>query len=337
MNLREVRQAAKERFQNICRVCRECNGVVCAGEFPGIGGVGSGASFINNYRALAALHLKMRVLHDAGEPDTGLTLFGKQLAMPILGAAVAGARLNFQDIITEEALASAFVAGARAAGTLAMTGDGPDLSIYPAGLQAILANGGQGIPVIKPRDQAAIVARLRDAENAGVVAAGIDVDAAGILPMRAAGQAVGPKSVGELTELVRGTRLPLILKGIMCVEDALIAREAGAAAIVVSNHGGRVLDHTPGTAQVLPEIARAVGEDLIVLVDGGIRSGGDVLKMLALGARAVLVGRPLAIGAVGGGADGVRLTLEQMRNELRAAMILTGCASLGSVDAGVLA
>ena len=113
----------------------------------------------------------------------------------------------------------------------------------------------------------------------------------------------------------------------MCVEDALAAREAGAAAIVVSNHGGRVLDHTPGTAEVLPEIARAVRHDLVVLADGGVRRGVDVVKMLALGAHAVLVGRPLAIGAMGGGAEGVRLTLEQIRNELKVAMILTGCAT----------
>jgi isopentenyl diphosphate isomerase/L-lactate dehydrogenase-like FMN-dependent dehydrogenase len=165
---------------------------------------------------------------------------------------------------------------------------------------------------------------------------GIDVDAAGILPMRAAGQPVGPKTVAELKELVRSTPLPLILKGIMCLEDALAAREAGAAAIVVSNHGGRVLDHTPGTAEVLPQIARAVRGDMVVLADGGVRSGVDALKMLALGAHAVLVGRPLAVGAVGAGAEGVRLILEQMRSELKVAMIYTGCAGVSDIGEGAL-
>ena len=165
---------------------------------------------------------------------------------------------------------------------------------------------------------------------------GIDVDAAGILPMRAAGQPVEPKTVAQLKELVQSTRLPLILKGIMCVEDALAAREAGAAAIVVSNHGGRVLDHTPGTAEVLQQIAQAVRSDIVVLADGGVRSGVDVLKMLALGAHAVLVGRPLATGAIGAGADGVRLILEQMRNELKVSMIYTGCASVSEIGEGVL-
>ncbi len=336
MNIKEVRQEAKKRFNGICRVCRECNGVACAGEFPGIGGVGSGASFMNNYKALAALRIKMRVIHAAGDPETSMTCLGQKLSMPILGAVVAGAKMNLREIVNEEALAAAFIAGARQTGTLAMTGDGPDPVLYTAGLRVIQDNGGQGIPITKPRDQDSIVANFRQAEAAGCVAVGIDVDAAGILPMRAAGQPVGPKTVAELKALVQSTPLPLILKGIMCVEDAIAAREAGAAAIVVSNHGGRVLDHTPGTAEVLPHIARAVRSDLVVLVDGGVRSGVDVLKMLALGAHAVLVGRPLAVGAIGAGADGVQLILEQMRNELKVAMIYTGCASVGEIGESML-
>jgi 4-hydroxymandelate oxidase len=336
MNIKEIRQEAKKRFNGICRVCRECNGIACAGEFPGIGGVGSGISFINNYKALAALRIKMRVVHGASDPETSMTLLGQKLSMPILGAVVAGAKMNFREIISEEGLATAFIVGAQQAGTLAMTGDGPDPMMYTAGLRVIQENGGRGIPITKPRDQAHIIANLRQAEDAGCVAVGIDVDAAGILPMRAAGQPVEPKTVAQLKELVQSTRLPLILKGIMCVEDALAAREAGAAAIVVSNHGGRVLDHVPGSAEVLPQIAQAVRSDIVVLADGGVRSGADVLKMLALGAHAVLVGRPLATGAIGAGADGVQLTLEQMCNELKVAMIYTGCAKVCEIGAGVI-
>jgi isopentenyl diphosphate isomerase/L-lactate dehydrogenase-like FMN-dependent dehydrogenase len=331
MTLIEVREEAKKRFGGICRVCPECNGVWCAGQFPGIGGVGAGASFINNYRALQSLKIKMRVVHTAHDPDTSFTLFGRRLSMPVLGAAVAGATMNFRDILTEDELDTAFIQGAKAAGTLGMTGDGPSPLIYPAGIRAIQAAGGMGIPITKPRDQAAVIACLRQAEAAGCLAVGVDVDAAGILPMRAAGQPVGPKTVDQLREWARSTRLPLVLKGIMCVEDALAAREAGVAAIVVSNHGGRVLDSLPGTAEVLPEIAAAVRHDLVVLVDGGVRRGVDVLKMLALGAHGVLVGRPVAIGAIGGGAEGVCVTLDQFRNELKVAMILTGCASVAEI------
>jgi isopentenyl diphosphate isomerase/L-lactate dehydrogenase-like FMN-dependent dehydrogenase len=113
----------------------------------------------------------------------------------------------------------------------------------------------------------------------------------------------------------------------MTPDEAEIAVRTGCAAIVVSNHGGRVLDHTHGVAEVLPEIAKAVAGRLTVFADGAVRSGSDVLKLLALGADAVLVGRPVITGAFGGGAQGVQAVLDKMRTELIQAMLLTGVAT----------
>jgi isopentenyl diphosphate isomerase/L-lactate dehydrogenase-like FMN-dependent dehydrogenase len=132
------------------------------------------------------------------------------------------------------------------------------------------------------------------------------------------------------------TKIPVILKGIMTAKDALLAVQAGAAGIIVSNHGGRVLDHTPGTAEVLPEIAAAVKGKIKIFVDGGIRSGVDVLKMLALGAEAAFVGRPMAVAAVGGGREGVALLLNQYAEQLRTAMIYAGCGSLADITPAAL-
>ena len=109
----------------------------------------------------------------------------------------------------------------------------------------------------------------------------------------------------------------------MTPDEAEIAVAAGAAGIVVSNHGGRILDHTPGAAEVLPAIARAVRGRAVVLADGGVRTGVDVLKYLALGADAVLIGRPLVVGAFGGGAEGVALLLRKLQAELTSAMPFT--------------
>ncbi|MBE3582307.1 MAG: alpha-hydroxy-acid oxidizing protein, partial [Thermoanaerobacteraceae bacterium] len=173
-------------------------------------------------------------------------------------------------------------------------------------------------------------------KEAGAPAVGIDVDAAGFINMVRAGQLVEPKSVADIREIVRATSLPVILKGIMTVADAEAAVEGGAAAIVVSNHGGRALDHTPGTADVLPEIAAKVKGKIAVLADGGVRTGVDVLKMLALGAEAVLVGRPLFIAACGGGIEGVHGKLVDLAAELQAAMRLTGCGSLRDINMCVL-
>lgn len=301
-----------------------------------MGGTGTGSSFIANVEALAAIKLNLRAIHDASEPDISFELFGHKLSMPILAAPVAGMRLNMAGAMPEADFVMAMIGGSSAAGSVGMTGDGPGPVIYSTGVDVIGANGGRGIPIIKPRLAEEIVARMRQAEEADAWAVGVDVDAAGIIGMVRAGEPVGPKTVGAWKEIIAATDLPFILKGIMTVEDAEAAVEAGAAAIVVSNHGGRVLDHTLGTADVLPDIAGAVEGDVFVLVDGGVRSGADVLKMLALGANAVLVGRPLAIAAVGGGAEGVTVALNQYADQLRSAMILTGCASLDEIDQSLL-
>ena len=122
----------------------------------------------------------------------------------------------------------------------------------------------------------------------------------------------------------------------MTVDEAKLALEVGASAIVVSNHGGRILDSTPGVAEVLPAIAQEMKGKITIFADGGVRSGIDVLKYMALGADAVLIGRPIIIGAFGGGAQGVQLVLENMAKELKQAMILTGCKNIRDINSSVI-
>lgn len=337
VDMNKVRAVAVERLVHACRVCRICDGRACAGLIPGFGGVGTGASFVSNVEALSRRKLNLRVLHDAVEPDIRTRLFGLDLSMPVLGAAVAGVGVNRIAGLSEQELADAMVLGPASAGSVGMGGDGGDPEVFRCAVSAAARANGRAIAVIKPRQQRELLDRIAAARAAGVAAIGVDVDAAGLVNMALLGQKVEPKPPTLVRELVQAADdKPLILKGIMTVEDALIAADAGAAAIVVSNHGGRALDHTPGTADVLPEIAEAVRGRLTILADGGIRSGVDVLKMLALGADAVLVGRPLAIAAVGGGADAVRAQLEALAAQLRVAMTLTGCASLKEVSPAVL-
>jgi isopentenyl diphosphate isomerase/L-lactate dehydrogenase-like FMN-dependent dehydrogenase len=125
--------------------------------------------------------------------------------------------------------------------------------------------------------------------------------------------------------------LPFVLKGILTAEDARLAREHGAAGVIVSNHGGRQLDCVPASLDVLPEVVGAVGEEVEVLVDGGVRRGTDVAKALALGAQAVLVGRPVVWGLAVAGEQGVRDVLELLQQELRVALTLLGCRSPAEV------
>ena len=181
-----------------------------------------------------------------------------------------------------------------------------------------------------------IVLRFRAAEEAGAVALGVDLDGAGLVTMRLQGQPVGPKTLAQLKTIRAQTQLPFIVKGIMTVDEAKMCCEAGADCIVVSNHGGRVLDGCPGGADVLPEIAYALDGQIPILADGCVRSGVDALKLMALGANGVLVGRPLCWGAYGGGSQGVATVLQTYTQQLYQAMIMTGCPDLASIDGNIL-
>lgn len=336
MEWSELKAKAKERFNGACRICPVCNGVVCAGEVPGMGGVGTGMSFRNNVSALADIKLNLRTVHRVNTPLMSTALFGQELSMPVLAAAVGGTAMNMKCTMSEAEYSAAVVAGAVQSGVLGMTGDGPNPEVFQGGLAAIKAEQGKGIAIIKPRESERIVLLANEAAQAGAVAFGIDIDAAALINMTRMGQPVGPKSFIELEYIKRNTQIPFIVKGIMTVDDALACAEAGVDAIVVSNHGGRALDHTPGTAEVLPAISRAVKGRLVVMADGGVRSGTDVLKMLALGAEFVLIGRPVITGAVGGGAEGVKLVMDRIAAELRTAMVLTGTNDVRAVSSRVI-
>ncbi len=335
MNLTEIRKTAKERLQPHCRVCPVCDGKVCAGEMPGMGGTGSGSSFAANMASLGKITLNLRTIHRAENPDISTSLFGRKLEMPMMAAPIAGVRFNMGDYLTELEYTRTVLEGSRLAGTMGWTGDGPHPEIFAAAQEALDQFG--GVAIVKPRQDEAILERLKALEKVQPVAVGVDVDGAGAITMALQGQPVGPKSPGSLRKIIKASPWPFILKGIMTPDEAELAVEVGATAIVVSNHGGRVLDHTPGTAEVLPGIAEKVKGKIAIIADGGIRSGVDVLKFLALGADAVLVGRPLVTGAYGGGAEGVAFLLRKMADELRQAMILTGCAGLDEIGPRVLA
>ena len=332
-----IRNNARRKFYVACKACTVCDGVECAGKVPGIGGIGTGSTFTENLTALARYQINLRTIHEVKIPDTSVELFGHKLALPVLAAPITGMETNLAGGMDEREYADAILDGCLECGTLGMVGDGASPKKYLIGLEAIKKRGGLGIPIFKPREyNLDIIKRFKAAEDAGAIAVGIDIDAASFKTMTLKGQAVGPKTIQELQELKSHLKIPFILKGIMNVESALAAIEAGADAIVVSNHGGRVMDHMPGTAEVLPEITNAVGGRIKVLVDGGIREGTDILKMLALGADAVMIGRPVCIAAFGAGQEGVSFYLREKLNELKKAMILTGCGSIGRIDPSVI-
>lgn len=138
-------------------------------------------------------------------------------------------------------------------------------------------------------------------------------------------------------DITRATSLPVLVKGLLRADDAILARDHGARGVVVSNHGGRQLDGVVPTATVVSEVASAVADDLVVLVDGGIRSGRDVLRALCLGAHGALIGRPYLWALAVGGEDGVAVLVDRMRLELLNALALTGCRQVGDASPDLLA
>jgi isopentenyl diphosphate isomerase/L-lactate dehydrogenase-like FMN-dependent dehydrogenase len=205
-----------------------------------------------------------------------------------------------------------------------------------AGTAAIARTNGMGVPTVKPWDIKTVRAKMQLAQDSGAFAIAMDVDAAGLPFLQNRQPPAGSKSVDELREIIDSTDVPFIVKGVMTPRAALKAAEAGAAGIVVSNHGGRVLDGTPATAEVLPSIVREVGDELTILVDGGIRTGLDVFRALALGAHGVIIARPFVTAVYGGGAEGIEALVAKLQAELADTMRMTGAATVADIDGSLV-
>ena len=334
--MKEIRNQARKQMEGYCRVCPVCDGRVCASEVPGMGGIGTGAAFKDNIQALSECRFQMRVIHNVVEPRTRTEILGIPLEIPVLAAPIGGVSFNMGGKISEEEYIMSKLDGCQEKGIIGCTGDGAPAFIHESGFQAIRSLKGHGIPFIKPWEDRELYTKLEGAAATGAGIVGMDVDAAGLITLRLMGRPVSPKPLEKLKEIISRTPMKFILKGIMTADQARVAVDVGAHAIVVSNHGGRVLDHTPGVARILSDVASAVKGQITVLADGGIRTGGDVLKMLALGADAVLIGRPFSVAVMGGLKEGVMRYIDQIRSELIQAMILTGTKSVREVDPSIL-
>jgi len=334
--MKEVRDNARELMKGYCKVCPVCNGKTCVGEVPGMGGLGTASSFKNNIKALEDLKLNMRTIHEFSEPDTSVNIMGIDLDIPVIAAPIGGVEFNMGGKVTELDYITNKLKGCKDKGIIGCTGDGVPPFIHESGFAGIKEVDGHGIPFIKPWEDKELNEKLQKAEETGCKIIGMDIDAAGLITLKKMGRPVTPKCMRKLREIIESVNADFILKGIMTPDEARMAIDAGAKGIVVSNHGGRVLDSCPGTAEVLFEISRAVAGQCSVIVDGGIRTGIDVLKMLALGADAVMIGRPFSIATIGGLQEGVEKYIDQLKAELTAAMVLTGTEKASFVDIRVL-
>lgn len=331
MNYAECLELARGKMGNYCKTCPECNGRACKNQMPGPGAKGIGDTAIRNYDKWKEIRVQMDTLVEKGPINTSLSLFGKNFQYPFFAGPVGAVNMHYGDSLNDVSYNDILVSSCAEFGIAAFTGDGMDSNVMVAATEAIKKAGGLGIPTVKPWNVEMVREKMALVKDAGAFAAAMDIDAAGLPFLKNFNPPAGSKSVEELREIVKAAGVPFIVKGIMTVKGALKAKEAGAAAIVVSNHGGRVLDQCPATAEVLEEIATAVDGSMKIFVDGGIRSGTDVFKALALGADAVIIARPFVTAVYGGGREGVEAYIQKIGSELADTMAMCGVSSLAEI------
>lgn len=332
MNYQEILENARTCMGSYCKACSVCNGKACTSQMPGPGAKGTGTVAIRNYEKWQDICVNMDTICENGKADTSFEIFGRTYKAPIFAAPIGAMKLHYGDKYDDLEYNNILVPACADAGIAAFTGDGVNAAVMQGATEAIRAKDGKGIPTVKPWDVNTLQEKLELIKASGSFAVAMDIDAAGLPFLKNLTPPAGSKTTEELAEIVKAAGVPFILKGIMTVKGALKAKEAGASAIVVSNHGGRVLDQCPATAEVLEEIVQAVGKDMKIFVDGGLRSGVDIFKALALGADAVLIGRPYVTAVYGGGAEGVATYTEKLTTELADTMTMCGAHNLSEIS-----
>jgi len=313
------------------------------------GGANDELTLRENVDAYRRLQLRPRVLVDVAGCTTATTVLGHELSMPLVVAPVAFQRVAHPDGEVGMARAAAAVGTAMCLSTMSTTA--PD-EVAKTGvlrffqLYVFRDDGMTREVVARARDSGysalfltvdtpVLGRRERDFRTGFTLPEGILVEAlggGGYTPESAFAQVSSSVSWRDIERLASMSGLPVVVKGVLTHEDALLACEHGAAGIVVSNHGGRQLDGVAATIEALPEVVDAVGGRIEVLVDGGIRRGTDVVKALGLGARAVLAGRAPLWGLAAAGEAGARHVLELLRDEILLALKLVGCVSPADVE-----
>ena len=337
MNYSDVLAQARTCSGPYCKACPVCNGKACGSTMPGPGAKGTGRVAIANYEAWQSIYLNMDTICENKPVDTRFTFAGRTYAIPVFAGPVGAVNLHYGDKYNDLEYNNILVPACEKAGIAAFTGDGANPRVFLSAAKAIGNAGGVGIPTVKPWDQDTIFEKLDAAKASGAEVFAMDIDAAGLPFLKGLIPPAGSKTVAELREVIAYAKVPFIIKGVMTVTGAKKALDAGAAGIVVSNHGGRVQDGVPPTALVLSKIAKAVKGQMTIFVDGGLRNGVDVCKALALGADAVLMARPYVTALYGGGEEGVHLLTEKVKGELEDTMGMCGVHSLSEINESLIA
>lgn len=332
MNYSEVLDKARKNIGPKCKVCPVCNGLGCGNTLPGPGSKKPGNVANDNYNAWRKIKLNMDTIVPNTEIDTSVELFGRKLSFPLVTGPVGSIRMQFNPTDDVRDFNDKCMAACEHKGLLHFYGTGIGNDIQEDNMKIRCKHNNCGVPVINPEADESIISQMRRcSEIIPPVAMGVVVDSAGLPHLKAVHGSGGTKTVEQLRMLKEEAKVPFVVKGIMTAESAVKAVNAGADAIIVSNHGGRVLSDVPATAEVLEEIVDAVDKRAKVIVDGGIRSGIDMFKAYALGADACLICRPVLISYYGAGQEGIECYFDMLLDELKDTMYMCGARSISEI------
>lgn len=329
MTYPEVLENAKRTISN-CKVCPVCNGLACGNQMPGPGSKAPGNGAHDNWRAWQDIRINMDVFCEDAPVDTARKLFGTVLNLPLLTGPI-GALTQYSPADVTVAFNDGVMQASAIFGVIGTFGDGVVPETFSGGLESITKHCAHAIPILNPKSMDAVLEKIGRVNESDALACGVVFDSAGLSHWQNREDRFSTKTVTQLKALRDASEKPFVAKGILSAKNAEQAVQAGVDAIIVSNHGGRVLPFAPATAEVLPEIVSAVQGQAKIIVDGGIRTGADIFKALALGADAVMICRPIAVSWFGGGAEGVQLYFEQLRAELREVMYMAGARTLSEI------
>jgi len=323
MGLRDLRELARERMP--AEAWHHFNG---AAETK--------ATFHRNPRSFQKYLFRQKIFHDVTEPDISIELFGHRLPIPAITAPVGSFSLIGKEAEQQVAEGTANV------GAMMFTSQAAKLD--PKGWREA-AKSPLVFMAYMNRGKEEVSEYAKTAQDLGFAAVGITMDT--VKPVKIGDEVPistkdgkprkGHKStLQDIEWLKQQVNLPLVVKGIMSEDDALGAVNAGADAVVVSNHGGRILDFNRAALEALPEVIEAVGDKVPVILDSGVRSGGDIVKAMALGAKAILTGRPVAWGVAAFGARGVERVFGIFEEEMKRVLCMTGVGKISDVTRSIL-
>lgn len=316
---KEILVKAVKNFAGRCKVCKVCDGLGCIGELPGMGGANRNESFISNYFDLRKYPLKIELLSTKNYEFKKM-LFGKNVNLPIGIAPISGVNSNLGGILDEEEYYTSILEGSKESKILGFLGDGSNNDKYLQMAKILEKIDYEGIITLKPRFPLEImIEKLKFFEDKPITAIAIDIDSLILPTMKKSDVKMERYTISDIKIIRDSTKKPLIIKGVSNTFDCIKIAKCGVDSVIISNHGGRSLSSLESTIKILQnidiEFIKKEYPEFLLGFDGGIRTGEDILKILLYNIDYVLIGRPFAIYAAGGGKEGVKFLANKYISE----------------------